>query len=84
MVERLSQKGLIRRETDASNRRAVRLSLTDSGRKLVPALASEADKNDASFFGVLTEKERLQLLATVHKLLSKNGWGVETHGKALN
>lgn len=84
MVERLLQKGLVRRETDAENRRAVRLGLTDAGKKLVPTLAKEADENDAAFFGVLDEAERRQLLAMVRKLLSEHGWRAETHGKAVD
>jgi DNA-binding MarR family transcriptional regulator len=84
MVERLVQKGLVHRETDAENRRAVRLGLTQAGKTLVPELAKEADENDAAFFGVLQEKERHQMLAMVHTLLSKNGWRGETHGKAMD
>lgn len=84
MVERLSQKGLVRREADAEDRRAVRLGLTDAGKELVPSLAREADENDAAFFGVLDEKERRKLLAAVRRLLSENGWRSETHGKALD
>jgi DNA-binding MarR family transcriptional regulator len=84
MVERLSQKGLVVRETDVTNRRAVQLRLTDAGKKLVPILALEADLNDETFFGVIGETERRQLLATVQTLLTKNGWQDEVQGKALD
>jgi DNA-binding MarR family transcriptional regulator len=84
MIERLVQKGLVRRETDAESRRAVRLGLTEEGKKLVPLLAREADENDAEFFGVLDEAERRRLLETVRTLLSENGWRAETHGKAVD
>lgn len=84
MVERLVQKGLARLATDAGNRRAVRLGLTDAGKALVPSLAREADENDATFFGVLDEGECRRLLATVRTLLTENGWRSETHGKAMD
>jgi DNA-binding MarR family transcriptional regulator len=78
MIERLVQKGLIVRETDPTNRRTVRLRLTDTGQQLVPVLAMEADENDESFFGVVSAAERRQLMETVRTLLTKNGW----HGMA--
>jgi DNA-binding MarR family transcriptional regulator len=84
MVERLSQKGLVVRETDPANRRAVRLRLTDGGRALVPVLAEEADRNDEAFFGVVGDAERRQFLETVKTLLTKNGWQGEVQGKALD
>jgi DNA-binding MarR family transcriptional regulator len=84
MVERLSQKGLVVRETDPANRRAVRLRLTDGGRALVPVLAEEADRNDEAFFGVVGDTERRQFLETVKTLLIKNGWQGEVQGKALD
>ncbi len=79
MIERLSQKGLVIRETDPANRRTVRLRLSEAGRKLVPVLAKEADENDAACFGVIGEEDRRQLLETVRALLNKNGF----KGKAL-
>ncbi|MFO0951220.1 MAG: MarR family transcriptional regulator [Isosphaeraceae bacterium] len=84
MVERLVQKGLLRRETDPSNRRAVRLGLTEAGKELVPKLAKEADENDAAFFGVLDDRERTRLLLAVRTVLAANGWRSETHGKAVD
>ncbi len=43
MVERLLQKGLVLRETDAGNRRAVRIGLTEAGKRWGPSLAGEAN-----------------------------------------
>lgn len=79
MVERLVQKGLVSREADPADRRAVRIRLTDAGRKLVPVLAREADRNDAAFFCVVDADERARLLATVKALLEKNDY----RGRAL-
>ena len=79
MVERLLQKGLIVRETDPTNRRSA-ARLTDAGKQLVPVLASEADENDESFFGVVSKAERQQLVETVRTFLTKN----QRQGKALD
>ncbi len=73
MLERMLQKGLVHREADLEDRRAVRIRLTDAGRKLVPVLAREANRNDEAFFGVVSEEERACLLAIVRNLLTKNG-----------
>lgn len=80
MVERLLQKELVVREADPDNRRTVRLRLSDAGQRLVPVLAREADENDATFFGVIGDEERRQILETVRTLLTKNGF----KGKALD
>lgn len=80
MVERLVQKDLVVREVDPANRRAVRVRLSEAGRKLVPVLAAEADGNDEAFFGVIGAAERRQFLATVRTLLARNGF----QGKALD
>jgi DNA-binding MarR family transcriptional regulator len=84
MVERLVRKGLIVRETDPGDRRAVRLRLTETGRALVPVLASAADENDRAFFGVLPEREREGLRKAVEILLERNGWRADERGKALD
>jgi len=81
MMERLVQKGLVMRVADSKDRRAITLSLSSMGIKLVPALAREADQNDKEFFGSLSMKEQKNLLDTVQKLLSDNGWKKSTHGR---
>lgn len=72
MVERLIKRGLVARIVDVHDRRAVAISLTKEGRKLVPKLAKDADTNDQAFFGSLPEKERAQFLATIKKILTLN------------
>jgi len=73
MLERMLQKGLVHREAGPEDRRTVRIRLTEAGKKLLPVLAREADKNDEAFFGVVSEEERAHLLAIVQSLLTKNG-----------
>lgn len=72
MVDRLLARGWVEREADSSDRRAVAISLTKTGRSLVPKLAAEADQNDEAFFASLSRQEREYLLGTVQKLLSQN------------
>lgn len=79
MVERLVQRGFIHR-AEGSDRRSVGLTLTAAGKKLVPQLAKLADENDYAFFKSLNEKQRKDLLNTIQKLLTANGWEPTTHG----
>ena len=72
MVERLVKRGLVTRETPATNRRMVSLALTPAGNELVPRLAKEADENDATFFGSLSETQRSEFLATIKQLIAAN------------
>jgi DNA-binding MarR family transcriptional regulator len=72
MVERLVKRGLVTRETPATNRRMVSLALTPAGNELVPRLAKEADENDAAFFGSLSETQRLEFLTTIKNLIAAN------------
>ena len=80
MVERLLEKKLVAGKPDPADRRALRLSLTAAGRRLVPVLAREADENDAAFFRALSGAQRRELLALVHTVLDANCWSVAARG----
>ena len=71
MIDRMILGGWVVRKESVSDRRAVAVSLTERGRKLVPELAREADENDRAFFGGLGGEEEA-FLATIHKLLRIN------------
>lgn len=79
MVERLVQRGFINR-AEGRDRRSIGLTLTVTARKLVPLLAKLADENDYAFFESMNARQRKDFLATIHKLLSANGWKPTTHG----
>jgi DNA-binding MarR family transcriptional regulator len=81
MAERMVHKGLINRNTDPIDRRAVKLSLTRKGAQLLPQLADEADANDAAFFSSLSATDKARLLTTIQSLLTANGWNPDTRGK---
>ncbi len=72
MVDRLVARGWVRRVADAGDRRAVAISLTPAGRRLVPVLAAEADKNEEVFFSAITPSERREFLRTMQRLLVLN------------
>ncbi|MCD6036073.1 MAG: homoprotocatechuate degradation operon regulator, HpaR [Rickettsiales bacterium] len=80
MVERLVHKGFISRK-NGSDRRMLHLALTAEGKRLVPLLAKEADKNDEAFFHSLSRNEKRDLLATIQRLMVSNDWDITTHGK---
>jgi DNA-binding MarR family transcriptional regulator len=73
LVDRLAAKALVVREESAGDRRYQVLALTPAGRRLVPALAALADRNDAEFFGHLEPAQR----ATFERLLKDV---VQRHG----
>lgn len=73
MVERLMKRGLVTREENPDDRRAVAIALTREGRSLVPKLAREADENDRAFFRSLPARRREEFLATIRELITENG-----------
>ena len=73
LADRLEKKGYLRRMPDTADRRSVLLSLTGTGRRLVPDLAVIVDANDRVFFGVLTHEETRQYQTLLGKLLQRAG-----------
>ena len=73
LVDRLVSKGLVAKGGSDEDRRSTGVELTEAGRALVPALAREADQNDADFFGHLTKRKRSTLLATVQEIIRERG-----------
>jgi DNA-binding MarR family transcriptional regulator len=73
LADRLEKKGFLRRMPDTADRRSVLLSLTGTGRRLVPNLADLVDTNDQIFFGVLTKEETRQYRSLLGKLLRGAG-----------
>jgi DNA-binding MarR family transcriptional regulator len=68
LIERLLQKGLVTRTEFSDDRRYQEIKLTPNAVRLVPKLANIADENDESFFSVLSENERRNLMSTLIKL----------------
>ncbi len=71
-VDRLEQRGLVRRERDKSDRRVVKAHLTTKGRALIAEIMPLHVKNIAKAMSVLTREEQVALT----KLCKKLGLGV--------
>lgn len=67
-VNRLQAKGLVRRQTDAADRRVQHIALTAKGQKLIEPLFAEHQRTLAHAVRVLTQSERDQLAALLKKL----------------
>ncbi|MFJ9821099.1 MarR family transcriptional regulator [Streptomyces sp. NPDC101151] len=71
LVDRLADKGLVRRAPDPDSKRSVILKLTPAGEELVPHLIVIADLNEARYFGKLDATRRTQLEASIRELLGE-------------
>lgn len=69
-LDRLQAEGLVRRETDASDNRAVRVFITDAGRAAFEMLWPHMASAYARMFRGITEDERLTFIATLQKMLA--------------
>ena len=69
LIDRLVGKELVTRKDRTDDRRFQDIALTAAGRRLVPALAALADRNDEEFFHPLSAKERELLIVTLKKLV---------------
>lgn len=72
-VDRLVHRGLVDREVDPSNRRAVLVSLTDAGGALVDDLLEEHVANEERLLAALDPDEREQLAGLLRRLLIDRG-----------
>jgi DNA-binding MarR family transcriptional regulator len=71
LLDRLATKQLVVCREDAVDRRAQLISLSASGRKLVPVLAALADENDAEAFDHLNAEQRALLLSMLKGIVDK-------------
>jgi len=72
LMDRLINKKLATRQSVKGDQRFQKVSLTQAGRKLVPALATLADENDAAFFGHLSPRQREQLTDTLKEIACRS------------
>lgn len=79
-VGKLVADGYVHRETNAKDRRQVRLSLTTKGRALVRRAPPAAQERMIESIGEMTSTERKQLTKLLDKLMG--GMGVSTTGRA--
>jgi len=73
LADRMIARGLLVRSASQSDGRAQTLALTPAAAKLVPQLATLADRNDAECFGHLSAGERATLRALLVKSVAALG-----------
>ena len=73
LADRLIARGLLTRAAEGKDGRARILSLTDTGRALVPRLAALADQNEAEAFGHLSPPEHTALETALRDLIRHHG-----------
>ncbi|MGQ4598543.1 MarR family transcriptional regulator [Nocardia sp. R6R-6] len=69
-LDRLEAAGLVRRVTDAQDRRAIRVALTEAGRELVDTVVTEHTENETRMLSVLTAGERREFERIARILLT--------------
>ena len=69
-IDRLQQSGLVERERDPEDRRAVRVRLTEKGLALIDAVITEHVANETAVLEGLTRKEQRTLADLLGKLLA--------------
>jgi DNA-binding MarR family transcriptional regulator len=70
IIDKIQLKGWIKSRTNPEDNRGQLLSLTAAGRRVVPALAELADRNDLKFFACLDTEEGTALRDLLGKLVS--------------
>jgi DNA-binding MarR family transcriptional regulator len=69
-LEQLTNDGLVRRESDAADSRAVRVFITDAGRASFESLWPHMAEAQARMFRGIPEEERRAFVATLQKMLA--------------
>jgi len=72
-LDKLQQRGLVRRRRLRSDRRTVRIELTDAGRELVPKLAPRVEANNQRFLSGITTDELSAFTEIIQKMIQNAG-----------
>jgi len=70
MIDRLQQKGLVRRVPHPEDRRAMNLELTVAGKALFPQLIAAKDRVHAQFLRGFSGDDRHALETLLHRMLA--------------
>ncbi|HSC22332.1 MAG TPA: MarR family transcriptional regulator [Casimicrobiaceae bacterium] len=70
MIDRLQQKGLVRRVPHPEDRRAMNLELTVAGKALFPQLIAAKDRVHAQFLRGFSDEDRRILETLLHRMLA--------------
>lgn len=72
-LDKLEQRGLVRRTPNPDDRRGLAIELTAAGSKLADSLVTEHVENEREMLSALSPREREQLKRTLGKLLTHLG-----------
>ena len=72
-LDKLQQRGLVRRRRLRSDRRTVKIELTDAGRDLVPKLSPLVEANNTRFLSGLSAEEQGAFTEIIQKMLKNAG-----------
>jgi MarR family transcriptional regulator, multiple antibiotic resistance protein MarR len=70
MIDRLQQKGLVRRVPHPDDRRAMNLELTVAGKALFPQLVAAKDRVQAQFLRGFSKDDAHALESLLHRMLA--------------
>lgn len=69
IVDQMDARGLVQRETDAEDKRRVRVRLTEEGRKLASALVADARAHEARLLSALADTDAARIKKVLQTLL---------------
>jgi DNA-binding MarR family transcriptional regulator len=72
-IDRLEQRGMVRREADPSDRRGVRVVLTDAGRRTVDGAMADLVSRERQILDVLPEGGQVELAGLLRRLVRAFG-----------
>lgn len=70
-LEHLEDEGLVVRKRDSQDRRIVRVSITDQGRRAQRKMNDHARRFESNLFACLNDTDRLQLMQILNKLTNQ-------------
>lgn len=81
VIDKLEEKGLVRRVQDPNDRRSTVVELTDKGLSLITTIFPQHEERVKEIFSVLTDEELNQLLELLKKVGKHSDSLVESTGK---
>ncbi|MBW2087162.1 MAG: MarR family transcriptional regulator, partial [Deltaproteobacteria bacterium] len=86
IIDRLEEKGLVRREADPHDRRVNRIYLTDKARVILPKILSRVDRFERAIYRHLSPQETKAIktgLNKLHKLAVAKGTADQANSKKV-
>ncbi|MBA3602661.1 MAG: MarR family transcriptional regulator [Parachlamydiaceae bacterium] len=74
LLDRLYLKQFIFRVESSKDRRYQEITLSDSGKKLLPKLKKLADANENEFFGHLEKEQKIEIIKLLREIVCAHKW----------